>query len=174
MAAEFTIESCVHGYNIYQSRWTAVKGEELTCHREPANASNPFAVAVVKGSKIKGHVPWFYSCMCNLLQHRGGSLSCCIIGNHRYSNDLPQGGLQLPCTSKFSASRELIKKIKHCLNELEVVVTDHEFITSSTKSIEQKSSVQFTVELKISNQSWLISAMTSAMTLCGYKLRISL
>ena len=82
MAAEFTIESCVHGYNIYQSRWTAVKGEELTCHREPANASNPFAVAVVKGSKIKGHVPWFYSCMCNLLQHRGGSLSRCIIGNH--------------------------------------------------------------------------------------------
>ena len=81
MAAEFTIESCVRGYHIYQSRWTAVIGEELTCRREPANASDPFAVAVVKGSEIVGHVPRFYSCICNLLLRRGGSLSCCITVN---------------------------------------------------------------------------------------------
>ena len=56
MAAEL---SCVRGYHVYQSRWTAVIGEKLTCRRDPANASNPFAVAV-KGSEIVGHVPRVY------------------------------------------------------------------------------------------------------------------
>ena len=76
MAAELT---CVRGYHVYQSRWTAVIWEELTCCRESANASNPFAAAVpVKGSEIVGHVPRFYSC---ILLHRGGSLFCCTSGN---------------------------------------------------------------------------------------------
>ena len=49
--------SCVRGY--HQSRWTAVTGEKLTCCRDLANASDPFAVAV-KGSEIVGHVPRVY------------------------------------------------------------------------------------------------------------------
>ena len=87
MAAELT---CVRGYHVYQSRWTTVIGKELTCRREPANASDPFAVAVlVMGSEIVGHVPRFHSC---ILLRRGGPLFCCITGNRQYSSDLPQGG----------------------------------------------------------------------------------
>ena len=124
METEFNIDSCVRGYHVYQLRWTAVVGEELTCRREPGNASDPFAVAVIKGSEIVGHVPRSFSCICNLLLRRGGTLSCCITGNRRYSSDLPQGGLELPCSYKFSGSIELVEKIKHRLNELEVSVTD--------------------------------------------------
>ena len=51
MAAEL---SCVSEYHVYQFRWTAVIWEGLTCRREPANAHDPFAVAVVKGSEIVG------------------------------------------------------------------------------------------------------------------------
>ena len=112
MAAEFTVESSVCGYHVYQLRWTAVIGEMLTCRREPGNSSDPFAVAVIKGSEIVGHILCFFSCICNLLPRNSGSLSCSITGNHRYSSDLPQGGLELPCTYRFSGSRELIKKMK--------------------------------------------------------------
>ena len=45
MASEFTVESCVRWYHVYQLRWTAVIGEVLSCRREPGNASDPFAVA---------------------------------------------------------------------------------------------------------------------------------
>ena len=67
MASEFIAESCVRGYHVYQLRWTAVIGKVLSCHREPGNASDPFAVAVMKEREIVGHVPRFYSCICNLL-----------------------------------------------------------------------------------------------------------
>ena len=73
MASEFTVESCVRGYHVYQERRTAVIGEMLSCHREPGNASDPFAVVVMKEREIVGHVPRFYSCIYNLLLYKGGS-----------------------------------------------------------------------------------------------------
>ena len=114
----------VRGYHVYQLRWTAVIGEVLSCHREPGNISNPFAVVVMKEREIVGHVPGFYSCICNLLLRNGGSLSCSIIGNCRYSSDLPQRGLVLPCLYRLSGPRKLIEKIDCCLIELDVAVTD--------------------------------------------------
>ena len=137
MASEFTIESCIRGYHVYQERWTAVIGEVLSCRREPGNASDPFAVAVMKEREIVGHVPRYYSCICNLLLRKGGSLSCSITGNRRYSSDLPQGGLELPCSYRFSGSRKLIEKIKFRLIELDVAVTD----TASSCDTNEKESV---------------------------------
>ena len=39
---------CVRGYHVYQAIWTAGIGEELLCEREPTNAVDRYAVAVVK------------------------------------------------------------------------------------------------------------------------------
>ena len=66
MASDFTVESCVRGYHVYRERWTAVIGEVLSCRREPGNASDPFAVGVMKEREIVGHVPRFYSCICRV------------------------------------------------------------------------------------------------------------
>ena len=82
MAAEFIIESCVCGFHAYQLRLTAVIGEMLTYRRELGNSSDPFAVAVIKWSKIVWHIPRFFSCTCNLLLRSSGSLSCSISGSH--------------------------------------------------------------------------------------------
>ena len=79
--SEFTVESSMHGYHVYQLRWTAVIGEVLSCRIELGNANDPFAVAVMKDMEAVGHVPHFYSCICSLLLHNGGSLLCSIIGN---------------------------------------------------------------------------------------------
>ena len=48
----FQKESCVRGYHIYRELWDAVVGEELECQREHGNATDMYAVAVIKDSTI--------------------------------------------------------------------------------------------------------------------------
>ena len=57
MAVEVSMEAMIRGYHVYRDVWSAVVDEELACKREPFNASDPFAVAVVKGDTTIGHVP---------------------------------------------------------------------------------------------------------------------
>ena len=40
-----------------------------------------------------------------------------ITGNRQHSSDLPQGGLELPCTYTFSGPEHTMKKVKHRLIE---------------------------------------------------------
>ena len=47
----------MRGYHVYKDVWTTVVGEELPCQREDGNRADPFAVAVVRGEAIVGHVP---------------------------------------------------------------------------------------------------------------------
>ena len=82
---------------MYQAIWVAAVGEELACEREPTNSSDRYAVAVLKGGVIIGHLPRKISKMCSLFLRRGGSISCVVSGARRYSSDLPQGGLEVPC-----------------------------------------------------------------------------
>ena len=37
-----------------------------------------------------------------------------VTGSRRYSRDLPQGGLEVPCTLKFQGSTKDIDKVKTC------------------------------------------------------------
>ena len=53
---QFSVDVMVRSYHAYQSVWEAVVGEELACQRERANSEDPFAVAVMKGETIVGHV----------------------------------------------------------------------------------------------------------------------
>ena len=108
----FTIESCVCGYHIYQDIWNSCAEETLSCTREGGNANDIFTVAVQKDGEAVGHVPRHISCICNLFIHRGGFLSCSVIGVRRYSSDLPQGGLEVPCCYTFSGTKGLIVKAR--------------------------------------------------------------
>lgn len=42
---------------MYKDIWTAVVGEEFPCRREDGNRLDPFAVAVMRGGDVIGHVP---------------------------------------------------------------------------------------------------------------------
>ena len=46
--SEYTFESVVRGYHIYQEIWTAQDGKVLQCRKERSNLHDPFAVAMVK------------------------------------------------------------------------------------------------------------------------------
>ena len=89
--------SCMHGYHIYMSIWDAVIGEELLCRRDTGNERDRYEVVVMKDGMIIGHLLRKISWPCSLLFRRGNSITCCVMGHGRYSSDLPQGGLEIPC-----------------------------------------------------------------------------
>ena len=70
-SVSFVLEAMIRGYHVYNDIWTAVVGEELHCEREPANASDPFAVAVIRStasssSETVGHEPRKISSICSI------------------------------------------------------------------------------------------------------------
>lgn len=105
-------ECCIRGYHVYCSIWAAAVGEELVCEREARNSTDRYAVAVKKDGTIIGHLPRKISRVCSLFLRRGGVIRCTVSGTRRYSMDLPQGGLEIPCVVKFAANAKEIHKLK--------------------------------------------------------------
>ena len=107
-SASFVIDAAIRGYHVYKEIWPSpIDEERLTCEREVGNSHDPLSVAVKKvidgRNTIVGHVPRRISPLCSVFIRRGGSIMCIVDGPRRYSADLPQGGLELPCKLLFSA-----------------------------------------------------------------------
>ena len=109
------LESCVRGHHTYKEVWTPVTGEVLTCARETVNLHDHFAVKVLRAGVIVGHLPKKISTICSLFLSKGGTISCQVSGNRRYSSDLIQGGLEVPCILKLEGGECLMLKTKKLL-----------------------------------------------------------
>ena len=110
--AEWEVDSCARGYHVYESIWAAAHGERIGCIREPLNANDRYAVALKKDGAVIGHLPQKISRICSLFIRRGGTIECIVTGTRRYSSDLPQGGLEIPCSLLFSGEKKEINKVK--------------------------------------------------------------
>ena len=104
----FSIESMIRGYHEYKSILSdPTLGEELECKREPGNPHDTHAIAVIKsisGSRVTvGHLPRTISPICSIFIRRGGTIISRVNGTRRYSSDIPQGGLEIPCVLTFLA-----------------------------------------------------------------------
>lgn len=55
---------------------------------------------------------------------RGGLIECRVTGGQRYSEDLPQGGLELPCVLKFIGPSAKLAKVKSLLDRAPVIKAD--------------------------------------------------
>ena len=84
-AMELTVESCVRGLHVYKDTWTPSVGEELPCKRETGNDKDRYAVAVMRGDTIVGHVPRKISAACSLFLRRNGTIRCTVTGSRRFS-----------------------------------------------------------------------------------------
>lgn len=62
----FSVESMVRGYHVYKDVWTSSVGEHLPCRRETTNLADRFAVAVMKGATVVGHIPRKISNVCSI------------------------------------------------------------------------------------------------------------
>jgi len=108
----FACESSVQGYHIYQEIWEASCGQTFPCLREEGNPFDPFAVSVVRTGDIIGHVPRRISAACSLFLRNGGSIQCTVTGSRRYSRDLVQGGLEVPCKLTFKGEKRYVAKVE--------------------------------------------------------------
>ena len=95
----------MHGHHIY-------KNIVIGCERELANERDRYVVAVRKDGTIIGHLPQTISQACSLYLRRGNSKTCFVTGRRRYSADLPQGGLEVPCTLRFKGEIKAVAKLK--------------------------------------------------------------
>ena len=87
------------GYHIYKDIWPAAVGEVLV--REPHNSQYRCPVVVKTVGVVVVHLPRKISRVCSLFLRRGGAIECTVTGGRRYSSDLRQGGLNVPCSLLF-------------------------------------------------------------------------
>jgi len=62
----------------------------------------PYAVAIKKEGSVVGHMPRTISCVCIVFIQKHGTITCTITRTRRFSSDLPQGSLELPCEYTFT------------------------------------------------------------------------
>ena len=108
----YSIDSVIRGYHIYNDIWPAPIGEILHCKRERFSPSDPYAVAMLHGEVIVGHMPRIISAACSAFIRRGGIASCEVTstGARQYSVDLSQGDMEVPCKLTFTAPSKEIDK----------------------------------------------------------------
>ena len=88
----------------------------LTCARETSNPYDRYAAAVFKDSRVVNHMARKISTVAYLFLQKGGAISCVVTGTMRYSNDLPQGGMEIQCQLKFCGKNDILQKIKQLLH----------------------------------------------------------
>ena len=111
--SSFEVESCVHGHHVYQSIWNPQLGQMPLCERELGNPKDPYAIAVltVHTKNFQSSPQENIDCLF-CASSKGGQITCVITASRRYSPDLTQGGLEVPCSLKFQGKQEELQKIK--------------------------------------------------------------
>ena len=140
MAEVHEVESCVRGFHVYGDIWTPNVGDLLDCEQESGNLNDAYAVAIKNGVNVIGHVPRKLSAACSLFLCLGGAMSCEITDNHRrYSVDLPQGGLEIPCKFIFSAERPLLCKLRKLVHSVPPIQVEQENALKRRRQSERNS-----------------------------------
>ena len=63
---EAHLSFCIQGYHIYNAIWSAIVKEELPCTRDVGNAKGRYAISVLRGSNVVGHLPQKICRICSL------------------------------------------------------------------------------------------------------------
>ena len=92
--------------------------------RKLSNSQDPFAVAVMKGLIIVGHMPRKISSICSMFICKGGSITCQVVALRCYSADLPQGSLEIPCLMNFLGEDELVCKVERLMMPADKLISD--------------------------------------------------
>lgn len=75
------------------------------------NPHDPYAVKVMKAGTIVEHLPKKISSTCSLLIRKGGTIDCEVTDpNRKYSRDLAQGGMEIPCVLTLRGVKDLVDK----------------------------------------------------------------
>jgi len=105
----------VRGYHVYKDIWAGEIGSELSCFVEPHNREDRYAVPVMDGTSIVGHVPRKISYICYIFLLHPGSIICRVTGPKQCSRDLEQGELDVPCEYRFYSKDKRVKVTRKLL-----------------------------------------------------------
>lgn len=109
---EFILDSIVRGHHVFKSIWTPHVGEVLPARVEEGNEEDRYAVAVLKGSVVVGHVPRNLSRTFYFFLRHGGSIECRITGHRKFGV-----GLEVPCTYTLSGKPKYVKRLVKLLTK---------------------------------------------------------
>ena len=145
----FVITSVVRGYHIYKDIWEAEINSKLPCSPQPDNRQDRYAVAVMNGTNVVGHVPRRISYICNIFIRHAGSITCRVTDQRHYSRDLEQRGLEVPCEFRFySEDQKCVKKSRELLGKASYTTKD----IKTHSQAEVKSTVtRVPVKVKVEN-----------------------
>ena len=114
---EFETANFVQGFHIYQEMWSCFLGKVLVCRKEE-NPRDQYAVGVCMMDETVVHVPKNISTMCSKFITHGRAIYCKVMGGQQYSRDLPQGGMEIPCTLRFTGSAIELNKVRKFFSSL--------------------------------------------------------
>ena len=119
LQSTFEFPSYVMGFHVYKDGWTPLKGETLNAILEPSNIKDKFAVAVIKGDRLVGHLPLeksgrfaktiHYFLKTNVLNR------CSVEITGKGVNQGDGKGMKVPCKLYFSADDNCINILKEQL-----------------------------------------------------------
>ena len=113
-SASFEWQSYVRGHHVYFLEWTPVVGELLTLKREPENPYDRWAVAVMKGEQLVGHIPRSVSQIVSCFLSRDGHRAVCEVIGSRVNRGV-QLGVEVPCIYRFYGRLTYINRLKELL-----------------------------------------------------------
>ena len=141
--ASFVYDGCVRGYHEYKSIWDASLGEILHCNCKVDNPYDEQAVTVIRSGVTIGHVPRYVSRDFSLFLQLGGKITATVVSTRRYSRDLPQGGLEIPCQYTLEGPTNEVRKIRiflaSCDSNYKLVKSDSEVSMSNDNVIKTES-----------------------------------
>ena len=98
-----TLESYIRGHHVYHTVWTPIINKSY-----PSRESyyDRFAVAVLKGGEVVGHVPRTLSKTNSFFLRYDDNMVFCEVTGEQVN----QLGVEVPCVYKFYGCRSLITK----------------------------------------------------------------
>ena len=119
---ETTFSTCIRRHHVYQKTSRVSRGmdasarEMLSCCHKFANVYDPFAVKVIKAGNTVGHLPKKLSSTCSFFIMKGGVILYKVTDpTRKYSGDLVQCGLVIPCVITLRGTKELIDRVNKLL-----------------------------------------------------------
>ena len=111
------IHSYVRGYHAYQDKWLPVKGDVLLLAREPTNATDKLAVAVIKSGDVVGHVPYNLAPTLSQFLRRDFNKAVATVTGDRV-NRRAGYGLEVPCIYRLYGPKAYLDKVREVLRDL--------------------------------------------------------
>jgi hypothetical protein len=89
---------CIRGFHIHCDNWTPTLDERLVCEQQVGNSHDKYAVSGVQDGAVIGHLLKKDFLSLFLLIGQEGRVTATVSGQRQPSYDLPQGGMETPCS----------------------------------------------------------------------------